>query len=58
MIDRPADSTEPPVARKVVGIDSALRLDFLTLFALLAVVVNGRIFKAHRVVVLGHPCFL
>jgi hypothetical protein len=24
----------------------------------LAVVVNGRIFKAHRVVVLGHPCFL
>jgi len=58
LIDRSADFTWSPVARKVVGIDSAIRLNFLTLFALLAVVVNGRIFKVRRVVVLGHPCFL
>jgi hypothetical protein len=55
MIDRSAHFAKSTVRRKVVGIDSALRLDFLALFTLRAVVVHGRIFKARRVAVLGHP---
>lgn len=55
MIDRSAHFAKSPVGRKVVSIDSALRLDFLALFTLVAEVVHGRIFKARRVVVLGHP---
>jgi hypothetical protein len=58
MIDRSAHFAKSTVRRKVVGIDSALRLDFLALFTLLAVVVHGRIFKARRVAVLGHHYFL
>ena len=58
MNDRSAHFARSPVRRKVVGIDSDLRLDLLALLTLLAVVVHGRIFKARRVVVLGHPSFL
>jgi len=58
MNDRSAHLARSPVRRKVVGIDSGLRLDLLALLTLLAVVVHGRIFKARRVVVLGHPRFL
>jgi hypothetical protein len=44
-----------PVGRNVVSVDSTPWLDPLALFTLLAVVVDGRIFKVRRVVVLCHP---
>jgi hypothetical protein len=57
MIDGSTHFARSPIRRKVVGIDSALRLDFLSVFTLMAVVVDSGIFKARRIVVLCHHHF-